>query len=69
MLGLLITSVVSGRLITRTGRYKIFPILGSGTATVGLFMLSRCGSTPTFVRFLSAFVLGTGLGGVMCRFW
>ncbi|HPJ18505.1 MAG TPA: MDR family MFS transporter [Actinomycetota bacterium] len=66
MLGLLITSVVSGRLITRTGRYKIFPILGSGTATVGLFMLSRCGvDTDIWFVWLSAFVLGTGLGGVM----
>ncbi len=66
MLGLLITSVVSGRLITRTGRYKIFPILGSGTATIGLFMLSRCGvETDLWFVWLSAFVLGVGLGGVM----
>lgn len=66
MLGLLITSVVSGRLITRTGRYKIFPILGSGTATIGMLMLSRCGvDTDLWFVWLSAFVLGIGLGGVM----
>ena len=66
MLGLLITSIVSGRLISRTGRYKIFPILGSGAATIGMLMLSFCGvATPLWFLWLSAFVLGAGLGGVM----
>jgi len=66
MMGMLMTSIVSGRLITRTGRYRIFPILGSGTATVGMFMLSRCGvHTEQWQIWLSAFVLGAGLGGVM----
>lgn len=66
MMGILITSIVSGRLITRTGRYKIFPILGTGTATIGMFMLSRCGvDTSIWFVWLSAFVLGIGLGGVM----
>jgi predicted MFS family arabinose efflux permease len=66
MLGLLITSVISGRLITRTGKYKIFPILGSGAATIGMFMLSKCGvDTDLWFLWLSAFVLGAGLGGVM----
>lgn len=66
MLGLLLTSIISGRLITRTGRYKIFPILGSAAATIGMFMLSTCGvHTPLWFLWLSAFVLGAGLGGVM----
>ncbi|HQR80268.1 MAG TPA: MDR family MFS transporter [Actinomycetota bacterium] len=66
MLGLLVTSIVSGQLITRTGRYRIFPILGSAAASVGLFMLSQCGvDTALWFLWLSAFVLGAGLGGVM----
>jgi EmrB/QacA subfamily drug resistance transporter len=66
MFGLLLTSVTSGRLITRTGRYKIFPILGSATATLGMLMLSQCGvQTPLWLLWLSSFVLGAGLGGVM----
>ena len=39
--GMLAMSVISGQLISRTGRYKIFPILGTGMMTVGLFLLSR----------------------------
>lgn len=66
MLGLLITSIVSGRLITRTGKYKIYPMVGSATAAIGMFMLSRCGvNTDLWFIWLSAFVLGAGLGGCM----
>jgi EmrB/QacA subfamily drug resistance transporter len=40
MLGMLATSVISGRLISRFGRYKLFPILGTATMTFGLGALS-----------------------------
>src|SRR5947209_11311109 len=40
MLGMLVTSVVSGRLISRFGRYKLFPILGTASMTFGLSALS-----------------------------
>ena len=53
----------------RTGRYKIFPILGSGTATVGLFMLSRCGSTPTFGSYGFPPSSSAPDSAVSCRFW
>src|SRR4051812_2242471 len=39
--GLLLTSIGSGQLISRYGRYKIFPIVGTAVMTVGLFLLSR----------------------------
>ena len=66
MAGLLITSIGSGLLISRYGRYKIFPILGTAIMTVGLFLLSRMGaSTGTVVSSAYMFVLGVGLGGVM----
>jgi cyanate permease len=37
MVGLLLTSLASGQIISRTGRYKLFPILGCGCFTVGCF--------------------------------
>lgn len=66
MVGLLFTSILSGRLITRTGKYKIFPIIGTGLATIGLLMLSRVDQF-TSLWYLSAamLILGAGLGNVM----
>src|SRR5215470_11952166 len=40
MLGMLVTSVVSGRLISRFGRYKLYPILGTAAMTFGLGLLA-----------------------------
>jgi EmrB/QacA subfamily drug resistance transporter len=66
MFGLLITSIVSGRLITRTGRYKIFPIIGTALAAIGLFMLSQLGVDASYWQIAAGmFVLGAGLGNVM----
>jgi EmrB/QacA subfamily drug resistance transporter len=66
MFGLLVTSILSGRLITRTGRYKIFPIIGTGLAAIGLFMLSRLGvDAPYWQIAAGMLVLGAGLGNVM----
>ncbi|GAA4712151.1 drug resistance transporter, EmrB/QacA subfamily [Promicromonospora umidemergens] len=65
MLGLLITSIGSGQLISRTGRYKIFPILGTAVTAVGLYLLSLMDrDTTTLQSGLSMFVLGAGLGMV-----
>jgi EmrB/QacA subfamily drug resistance transporter len=66
MAGLLVTSVVSGNIITRTGRYKPFPILGTAVAAVGIFLLSRLAvETPIWVAALYMLVLGLGLGMTM----
>ena len=66
MVGVLITSILSGRLITRTGRYKIFPIIGAGLATVGLFLLAQLGGdTPYWQISIAMFLLGAGLGNMM----
>ncbi|WP_229242712.1 MDR family MFS transporter [Cellulosimicrobium marinum] len=65
MLGLLLTSIGSGQIISRTGRYKVFPILGTATTSVGLYLLSLMGrDTSTLQAGLSMFVLGLGLGMV-----
>jgi EmrB/QacA subfamily drug resistance transporter len=64
--GLVLTSILSGRLISRFGRYKIFPVLGTAVMTVGLALLSTLhvdtSSTQIDVYLL---VLGLGLGLVM----
>ncbi|MGH9206632.1 MAG: MDR family MFS transporter, partial [Acidimicrobiales bacterium] len=66
MLGLLIASIGSGQLISRWGRYKIFPILGTAIMSVGMYLLSRLDvSTSTFAAATFMFVLGFGLGLVM----
>jgi MFS family permease len=66
MLGLLGASIFSGRIITRTGRYRLFPILGLAVAIVGMFLLSTM-SADTSRLESSAFmvVLGIGIGLVM----
>jgi EmrB/QacA subfamily drug resistance transporter len=64
--GLLTTSVLSGLLISRFGRYKVFPIVGAATMTIGMFLLSTVhAGTSEGVMYLDMVVLGLGLGGVM----
>jgi EmrB/QacA subfamily drug resistance transporter len=64
--GLMVTSIGSGQLITRTGRYKPFPIAGTAVMVVGLYLLSTLGpTTATATTFAFMFVLGLGLGMVM----
>jgi MFS family permease len=66
MLGLLVTSILSGNLISRFGRYKPFPIAGTAVMTVGVFLLSRLTvSTPIWQAALYLLVLGLGLGMVI----
>jgi EmrB/QacA subfamily drug resistance transporter len=66
MAGLLVTSIVSGRLISKFGRYRPFPIAGTAIMTVGMYLLSRLDvhSSGTYAS-LSMLVLGLGLGMVM----
>ncbi len=66
VLGLLLTSVASGQLIARTGRYKIYPIVGTGIMAVALFLLSRIDEhTSTLVLNVDFFLLGFSLGLVL----
>ncbi|MDA0638352.1 MDR family MFS transporter [Nonomuraea sp. MCN248] len=60
---LFLSSVVSGKIVTRTGRWKIFPVIGLLLVAVGLLLLSRLhvDSGPVLIGFDLA-VLGTGLG-------
>ena len=66
MLGVLLTSTSSGFLISRYGRYRVFPILGTAIATVGLYLLSTLEvATATKVAAGYMLLLGLGLGLVM----
>jgi len=66
MAGMLVTSILSGQLISRTGRYKVFPLLGTAVMTGGLFLLSRLSSNTTnTTASLLMLLLGVGLGMVM----
>jgi EmrB/QacA subfamily drug resistance transporter len=61
--GLLITSMGSGVIVGRTGRYKIFPVVGTAVMAVGFLLLSQMdAATPTWQQSLFLFVLGTGIG-------
>ncbi|MGH3002844.1 MAG: MDR family MFS transporter [Gaiellaceae bacterium] len=66
MAGVLFTSIVSGQLITRMGRYKVFPIVGTAVMATGMFLLSTLSAaTSVWFAALFALVLGLGLGMVM----
>jgi EmrB/QacA subfamily drug resistance transporter len=66
VVGLLLTSIGSGQLIARTGRYKIYPIVGTALLAVALFLLSRLDEhTSTAVTSVYFFVLGASLGLIL----
>ncbi|RIJ76807.1 DHA2 family efflux MFS transporter permease subunit [Nakamurella silvestris] len=66
MVGLMLTVTLSGLAITRTGKYKMFPIAGSITTGLGmLWMTTLTGTTPIPVICTMLFVMGLGLGLIM----
>lgn len=66
MATMLVMSIVVGQVITRTGRYKIFPIAGGIAMTVGMVLLSfvDINTSKTQLALMMA-VLGIGMGGLM----
>jgi Na+/melibiose symporter-like transporter len=66
MAGLLFTSITSGQLISRFGRYRPFPIVGTAVMTAGMVLLTRLNvHSTTLQASLYMLVLGFGLGMVM----
>jgi MFS family permease len=64
--GLLVAAIASGRAISRIGRYKIFPIAGTATLVVGMYLLSRLGvDTAPWLASVYMAVVGVGIGLVM----
>jgi EmrB/QacA subfamily drug resistance transporter len=63
VLGLLVTSIGSGQIIARTGRYKVFPVVGTAVMAVALYLLSTMDeTTPTWMLNAYFFLLGLSLG-------
>ncbi|MGW2592272.1 MDR family MFS transporter [Streptomyces sp. NPDC001515] len=63
VVGLLAASIFSGNVVSKTGRYRIFPIVGSLVMALGLFLLSRMGpESGVWLESLYMLVLGLGIG-------
>lgn len=66
VIGMLIASTASGQVVSRTGRWKVFPIAGTAVTAVGLLLLHQLHrTTSTWEMSVYFFVFGTGLGLVM----
>ena len=66
IIGLMIASLASGQITARTGKYRIFPVLGTLFTAVGFFALTFIRyETPLWEIFIGMFVLGLGLGQLM----
>ncbi|GAA2146505.1 MDR family MFS transporter [Glycomyces algeriensis] len=64
--GMMVCSILSGSVVSRTGRYKIFPILGTFIMGVGLYLMSTMGTdTSIWLESLYMLVFGSGLGLAM----
>ncbi|MFF3393905.1 MDR family MFS transporter [Streptomyces sp. NPDC002669] len=63
VIGLLAASIFSGNAVSKTGRYRIFPIVGSLIMVVGLYLLSLMGpDSGVWLESLYMLVLGVGIG-------
>jgi MFS family permease len=66
MAGLLVAAIASGRMISRIGRYKAFPIAGTAVLVGGMYLLSRLGvGTAPWLASVYMLVVGVGIGLVM----
>ncbi|HEX4700836.1 MAG TPA: MFS transporter [Pseudonocardiaceae bacterium] len=66
VLGIMFASVLSGQLTARTGRYKIFPIMGTLMMVAGLVLLNTIDADTALLRTdIWMFIFGFGLGGCM----
>ncbi len=65
-LGIMVSSIVSGQLISRTGRYRIFPIIGISMLALAMGLMILVGAdTPLWQTDVYALVFGLGLGQVL----
>ncbi|MFD8570722.1 MDR family MFS transporter [Streptomyces sp. NPDC059639] len=66
LLSMMVVSLVAGRVTTNTGRYKVFPIVGSVLMVGGLFLLAQMDTgTSRFMSGVYMAVLGAGMGCLM----
>ncbi|GGJ12103.1 MDR family MFS transporter [Streptomyces brasiliensis] len=66
VVGLLLSSTVSGQIVSRTGRWKVFPVAGTAVTAIGLLLLHRLDEHSSTAEMSTYFfVFGLGLGLVM----
>jgi EmrB/QacA subfamily drug resistance transporter len=66
MVGIIFTSIISGQLISKLGRYKWFPVVGTAVMAAGMVLFVRLGvDTPMWQTFIPMVVIGIGLGLAM----
>lgn len=66
MAGIMIASIVSGRLVASTGKYRIFPVLGTALMVVAYFYLTfMTADRPFWFLMIGMFIMGLGLGQLM----
>ncbi|MFB7711670.1 DHA2 family efflux MFS transporter permease subunit [Streptomyces sp. NPDC056105] len=66
VIGLLLSSTASGQIVSRTGRWKVFPVVGTGVTAIGLLLLHQMDeNSSTGEMSAYFFVFGLGLGLVM----
>ncbi|QNT91710.1 MFS transporter [Streptomyces griseofuscus] len=64
--GIVVASLLSGQLISHTGRYKIYPVLGGAVSVAGMWLLSRLDADTSRLQYsIWMAVLGAGIGLVM----
>ncbi|MFF4321164.1 MFS transporter [Streptomyces sp. NPDC001568] len=64
--GVVVASITSGQLISRTGRYKVYPVMGGALSILGMWLLSRLETDTTRLAYsLWMAVLGIGIGLVL----
>ncbi|MFC0860995.1 MDR family MFS transporter [Sphaerimonospora cavernae] len=63
VIGMFVASITSGRIVTRTGRWKVFPMVGMTLVTVGMWLLSRLEVGSSYVVIgVDIAIVGVGLG-------
>ncbi|MYS20739.1 drug resistance transporter, EmrB/QacA subfamily [Streptomyces sp. DvalAA-14] len=66
MLGVVLASIVGGQLISRTGRYKVFPVVGGALSAIGMYLLSLLDAHTSRAEYsVYMAVLGLGIGLIL----
>ncbi|WP_414640661.1 MDR family MFS transporter [Amnibacterium sp.] len=66
ILGLMISSITSGQIVSRTGRYRIFPVTGTAFTALGfLWLTTMTVDKPLWYMMIGMFLIGLGLGQLM----
>jgi EmrB/QacA subfamily drug resistance transporter len=66
VLGLMISSIASGQIVSRTGKYRIFPVTGTAFTAVGyVFLTFLTADRPLWFLMVGMFLIGLGLGQLM----